>query len=92
MKQGEGVNGHSPTGGYWSMHFSGGPVQDRNEERMASEKSVLCVHKIGFTSSDIKKLTVFAVLMCVCVCVCAPGKGCGRLEESSSVNPVLGGF
>lgn len=55
---------------------------------MARGNSGPCVHKSGFTSRDIKKLTVSAVLVCVFV----PGKGCGRLEDSSSVNPVVWGF
>ena len=54
---------------------------------MASDNSGECVHKFGFTSRDIKKLTVSAVLMCVCL----PEKGYGRLEDSSSANPVVWG-
>ena len=34
---------------------------------MASDNSGQCVHKFGFTSRDIKKLTVSVMLMCVCV-------------------------
>ena len=70
------------------MHLFGGPVEYRNEERMASDNSGQSVHILGFTSRDIKKLTVSAVL----VCVCLPGRGCGRPEDSSSVNPVVLGF
>ena len=58
------------------------------KKRMASDDSEPCVLKFGFISRDIKKFTVSAVLMCVCV----PGKGCGRLENSSSVNLVVWGF
>ena len=54
---------------------------------MASDKAEQCVHKFGFTSRYIKKLTVSAVLMCMCT-----EKVCGRLEDSSSVNPVVWGF
>ena len=53
---------------------------------MASDNSEQCVHKFGFTSRYIKYLTVSAVLMCV------TEKVCGRLEDSSSVNPVVWGF
>ena len=49
------------------MHLFGGPVEYRNEERMASDNSGQSVHILGFTSRDIKKLTVSAVLVCMCV-------------------------
>ena len=58
---------HQQSAGDLSMHLWGGPVQDRNEERMASNNPGQWVHKFGFTSRDIKKLTVSSLLMCVCV-------------------------
>ena len=67
MEQAEGCTRHPKSVGDWCMHLWGRPVQDRNEERMASDNAEQCVHKLGFTSRDIKKLTVSAVLMCVCV-------------------------
>ena len=82
MFQAEGGIRHPQTVEDWSMHLWDGPVQERNEDRMPSDNSEEYVHKFGFTSGDIKKLTVSAVLMYVCV----PGKGCGRLEDSSNVN------
>ena len=58
---------HPQSVGDWSMHLWGGPVQDRKEEKMASDNSGQSVHKLGFRSRDIKKLTVSAVLVCMCV-------------------------
>ena len=58
---------HPQSVGYWSMHLFGGPVEYRNEERMASDNSGQSVHILGFRSRDIKKLTVSAVLVCMCV-------------------------
>ena len=57
---------------------------------MTSDNSGQCVPKFGFTSRDIMKLVFSAVLMCLCVCV--PGKGGGKVQDSSSVNPVVWGF
>ena len=55
---------------------------------MASDNSGLWIHKYGFTSRDIKQLTVFAVSTCMFV----TRSGCGRFEDSASVNLVVYGF
>ena len=47
---------------------------------MASDNAEQCVHKLGFTSRDIKKLTVSTMFICVFV----PGSGWGSFENSSS--------
>ena len=88
MEQAEGCTRHPKSVGDWPMHLWGRPVQDRNEERMASDNAEQCVHKLGVYIKRHKEAHSFC---CVDVCVCT-GNVCGRLEDSSSVNPVVWGF
>ena len=53
---------HPQAQGDWSVYLCGSLVQNRNEERMASDISGHWFHKSTITSRDINKLTVSAVL------------------------------
>ena len=53
---------HPQAQGDWSMYLCGAPVQNRNEERMASDISRQWFNKSTITSRDIHKLTVSALL------------------------------
>ena len=48
---------HPQAGGDLSMYLCGASVQDRKEERMASDISGQWFHKSTITSRDINKLT-----------------------------------